>query len=202
MQELVTVITPTTPDREGYNNLCRQYIANQDYQGEIEHIFDYSNKTIGEKRNSLCEQAKGEIIIHADSDDWYGPDWVRLSVEHLLRSKRQITGMSSTYFYLPHHRLYKYQYRGSQYYAIGGTMCYLKSAWETGKFQNISNGEDLYFLHGKTILPHNNIDSFCAIIHNTNVTGRQKYSGAIYTPLNIQHMKLMLDKDYYNYPMP
>ena len=93
----VSIITPTF-DREKHLPQILGCIASQDYPdfewlilddspapsqvlGNIagsniryEHI---SNRvSIGEKRNRLVEQAKGEIIVHFDDDDFYAADYV------------------------------------------------------------------------------------------------------------------------------
>jgi glycosyltransferase involved in cell wall biosynthesis len=175
MLPFVSIITPTTYSREYFNNLCAELGRKQDYKGQIEHLFDFSGDTIGNKRNALIERAKGDIIIHADSDDYYAPDWITKSVEFLLKSGREITGLDKAYFLHNNGKSQLYRYKGSQYYAIGATLCYLKTAWAKGKFKNTSNGEDTYFLQGKSVQPHTYIDGFCATVHGGNTSGANKY---------------------------
>lgn len=201
MKPLVSIITPTTKDRYNFNIQCGNYANKQDYP-YIEHLFDFSDKTIGDKRNALCQKAKGEIIIHFDSDDFYANDYVSKSVGYLISSKADVTGLCNAYFYHPHTWLKKYQYKGTQGYAIGATLCYWREAWEKDKFKSISHGEDLYFLKNKIVKPHNYIDSFIAMVHNKNTTGTVKYKGDRYTPLSADLSKKILGNNYALYPMP
>jgi len=87
---LVSVLTPTYNRRKFIPQYLRN-IKNQDYNGPIEILiaddgtdsiedllpnessFKYikldSKKTIGYKRNLLCDEAKGDILINMDDDD-------------------------------------------------------------------------------------------------------------------------------------
>lgn len=76
----VSIVTPTTHDRKEFNERCAMMSANQTYSGIIEHLFDYSDNLIGVKRQNLFQQAKGDIIIHFDSDDIYLPQYVELCI--------------------------------------------------------------------------------------------------------------------------
>jgi glycosyltransferase involved in cell wall biosynthesis len=39
--------------------------------------------SIGEKRNIACELARGKYIVHRDDDDYYGPNYMKDTVNHL-----------------------------------------------------------------------------------------------------------------------
>jgi glycosyltransferase involved in cell wall biosynthesis len=56
-----------------------------------------SRSSIGEKRNLACRMADGEIIVHWDDDDWYGPARVRWQVEPILRGEADVTGLINAY---------------------------------------------------------------------------------------------------------
>lgn len=86
---LVSVICPTTHDRN--NELIKEIFEAQDYPNK-ELIFDYNEGSIGLKRNRCIDVSSGEIILHFDSDDWYAPDYITKSVNHLIESKAQIMG--------------------------------------------------------------------------------------------------------------
>jgi len=163
----VTVITPTTHERGVFNERIMQIISEQDYPN-IEHIFDYGDGNIGQKRNRLCEAATGDIILHADSDDHYASDWVTRSVMELLLSSKQLTGLSAFKFYEPETgKYYKYTYPNNENLA-GATFCYFKSLWQARPFEEIQVGEDSLFLRGIEFHSHNYVDGFCATIHAGN----------------------------------
>lgn len=44
----------------------------------VEIVLDKSNKSIGEKRNSLLERSLGEYVCFIDSDDWVSDKYVKL----------------------------------------------------------------------------------------------------------------------------
>jgi len=201
MTPAVTIITPTTKDRHNYNIQCANLANKQDYPNTVEHLFDFSDKPIGAKRNNLCNQAKADIIIHFDSDDYYSPDYVSKSVAHLVKTGADITGLSSAYFYNPRKWLKRYDYGGSQGYALGATFCYWRKTWEAKPFREISNGEDFYFMDGNIVNPHRHIDTFVAIVHDDNTTGTQKYKGRKYTPLMADLSIKILGENYSKYPM-
>lgn len=163
---LVSIITPTTLDRYHFNNRIKDIVKRQTYK-DIEHLIDHRVAPIGQKRNDLCEYAKGEIIIHMDSDDMYADDWVERSVAYLKKGW-DMTGLKSAYF-ASDTEAWLYQFKGSQPYVCGATMCYWKAHWERFKFKPYISGEDTAFcaLGGK-IKAHDYIDGFVATIHDSN----------------------------------
>jgi len=164
---LVTVITPTTIDRERFNERIRSIVALQDYP-HIEHLFDYDDGNIGTKRNRLCERANGGIIVHLDSDDIYAPDWVSRSVSALMASGKQVVGLSA--FYLSDgSKTWKYTYPHDEN-IVGGTFCYYKSYWDRRRFLSMQVGEDNEFVRGVDFGVHGYIDGFLATIHAGNTS--------------------------------
>lgn len=176
---LVTVITPTTLDREQFNESIIQQFNAQDYPNK-EHLFSTSDLTIGDKRNMLCSLAKGRIIIHMDSDDIYAPDWITKSVNALINSGAQLTGLSTAKF-TDGTNNWQYIYKSPQPYILGATMCYYKSMWEQNKFKDINVGEDAMFCaNAGLILPHDYIDGFTATIHPGNTAKKSLSNRNIY----------------------
>lgn len=194
--ELVTVITPTTHDRDAMNKRIRRIIAAQDYP-YVEHIFAYGTGSIGLKRNLLCAQAKGEIILHADSDDYYATDWISKSIEAL--GDNDLTGINRAFFYRPHTHLWEYNNQRNQRYVIGASMCYRKSMWERNKFrEDIRQGEDAYFCQNSGhIMPHDYHDGFCAILHGSNTASHLQTHKMI--PLQPDYAKHLLKDRYDEY---
>lgn len=197
----VSIITPTTHNRDKYNDLCAEYARKQDYSGEIEHLWDYDEGSIGEKLNRLCKRATGEIIIRFDSDDFYSREWVSISVAHLLLTGAEITGISSAYFFNPYGACYKYSYRGRRPHVLGGSMCFTKKAWENEKFKHISNGEDYYFAFYKKCVVHQNIHHFCALVHSNNTTSQRKFFGRSFSQVDKKIPQMIMGEDFHNYPV-
>lgn len=172
---LVSIITPTTPDREGMLAKLEQYINAQDYPN-IEWLIDESNECIGAKRNNLVSQAKGEVICNLDSDDYYAPDWVSKSVQHLISSKANITGLSSAYFQSDQHK-WLWKWPSNAPYVCEATMCYWRTAWEQHPFTHTNSGEGIGLLaNNGLIIPHTYIDGFTAMIHGNNTASHKMLS--------------------------
>lgn len=161
----VSIITPTTQDRERFNNRIMKVVDSQDYPNR-EHIMLYGPESIGWKRNKCIEISKGEIIIMIDSDDIIMPDYVSKCVTQL--ESCDTTGLSKAYF-SDGVRSWIYEYKGKQPYVIGSSMAFWKKVWERNKFPDKSNGEDAAFCANAGIIkPLDYLEGFVAQIHNSN----------------------------------
>lgn len=166
----VTVITPTTPDRARMMERLAYIISNQDYKGDMLHIKDDTNITIGEKLNAMSFFAP-EIILRADSDDIYAPDWITKSVAALQTSGADIVGLSNAYFYqTQQQQLYELrQHPNRQLYLCGATLCYWRHVWERKQFKDTSHGEDTDFISNNGRLHcHGYKEGFIATVHGGN----------------------------------
>lgn len=129
--------------------------------------------SIGAKRNELCEFARGEIILNFDDDDTYAKDWISHSVNSLLTTKADLTGLDSAYFRDTKGQRYQYIYKPGQPYIIGATFCYWKRTWERAPFPDKQEGEDAAFCAtAGLVLPHGYINGFEASIHANNTSKR------------------------------
>jgi glycosyltransferase involved in cell wall biosynthesis len=105
---LVSILTPTFNRRKFIPQYLRN-IRRQDYKGPIEiliaddgedkvedlipknSIFRYikmpEKKPIGYKRNLLCSEAKGDILINMDDDDFYPARRISHAIEKLNKKE-------------------------------------------------------------------------------------------------------------------
>jgi glycosyltransferase involved in cell wall biosynthesis len=125
---LVSIITPSF-NRQKYLPLLAQSVAGQSYKniewlifddspekmqnvpGQTHYFHSDSRISIGQKRNYLAEKARGEIIVHFDDDDYYGPEYIqgiieffgKEPVDHLLLSGFLVADLNSHAFgwYVP-----------------------------------------------------------------------------------------------------
>lgn len=171
---LVSCITPITESRRHLVPVVDNIIRRQTYP-HIEHIYVWCEGTIGHKRNIACEQAKGEVILHIDSDDLYADDWVEKQVRLLLSSGADICGLRNIHF-VDRERKEAWQYRWSNetLWVAGATMCYHKSVWRRKQFRDIQVGEDYYFLDGASIVTGDYEDKFVATLHADNTAPHKK----------------------------
>ena len=138
-----------------------------------------SRKSIGAKRNLACQQARGEIIVHWDDDDWYSSDRLRYQVMPIISGKADLTGLENAFvlalpvgqFWTTKPHLHERLFVGNVH---GGTLVYRKELWEQGlRYPEINLAEDAYFLHhavkrGKRLLRLSNPGVFVYVRHGSN----------------------------------
>jgi glycosyltransferase involved in cell wall biosynthesis len=101
--------------------------------------------TIGGKRNLACELARGSVIAHWDDDDWSFPGRLAEQVAILRdRPAIQVTGYHSMLF--QDEKGSRWLYRGSPNYALGTSLCYRRTWWESHRFPDLQVGEDNDFV--------------------------------------------------------
>ena len=73
-----------TPDKsvEILKSVIERYPNRKPYVRIIKHK---KNRGLGSARNTAVDAAKGEFLMHVDSDDWIDNDCVRLCVEKQKR---------------------------------------------------------------------------------------------------------------------
>lgn len=198
----VTVITPSTHDRDAFNQRVISQVQNQDYPNIIEHLFDYDNLPIGSKRNRLCEAASGDIIVTMDSDDVYATDWVSKSVESLRTSGANVTGLFSCYFY-DGKVMRKYQQqtvingKPVKQTLVGATLCYWRDTWLGCNFKPVNEGEEHNFVaNAGKIYCHDYIDGFCAILHGGNTSSQTVIHSQEFTIVDNNEAAKILSKFY------
>jgi glycosyltransferase involved in cell wall biosynthesis len=126
------VVIDDGPDAVG--GLVRQLVPDAVY------IYLAERQMIGTKRNLACEAAVSEVICHFDDDDWSAAGRIRDQVTRLLESGKQMTGYRSI-TYWDGTKAYRYVSPLAQY-AVGTTMCYQKSFWNTHRFPAKNYAED------------------------------------------------------------
>lgn len=152
---------------------------------DIEHnVYQWGlpKLTTGAKRNHLCEFAKGDIIVHMDSDDFYAPDWITYSVNALLNSKADLVGLDTAIFRnLNTNQRFQYIYKTGQVFILGATMCYWRKTWERSKFPDKIQGEDAEFCATSGVaMPHGYINGFEASIHPKNTCKRYTHNREVW----------------------
>jgi glycosyltransferase involved in cell wall biosynthesis len=64
--------------------------------------------SIGAKRNDLCRAAKGEIIVHFDDDDFYGPHYVQNMIKFMTDQKADFVKLFGFFLYHQQHNALAY----------------------------------------------------------------------------------------------
>lgn len=133
-------------------------------------------RPLGTKRNHACTEARGDVIMHWDDDDWMA-DWrIAFQVDALLGSTATVCGLDRLYFYDPQHaRAWQYRYPGGRPWVAGGTLCYYRSFWQAHPFADVRVGEDTRFVwrtRPENVLALRDPSFYVALLHDANTSSR------------------------------
>lgn len=203
MKPFISVITPTKNRHIFLKNMLRNFFR-QDYpidkmelligddsdesieeiipQNENIRYFHLEKMTIGKKRNFLCNESKGDIIIFMDDDDYYPPDKVSHVVDNLWNSKYNVSGSSILHvYYICYDEIYKfgpYKYKDNDTnHATCGTISFKREYFKNNKFPDKPKAEEAIFLKNwKTkVLQLDSLKSILCIAHLDNTVDKHKY---------------------------
>jgi len=152
-----------------YFQLALSCALNQTYEGTLEIIvldnsdepiesllpadsrikyFRCDRMPVGALRNLGTSYSSGKVCVTWDEDDWSSKDRVAEQVARLVASGKAVTGWHNiNYFNASNGDCFKYFFApGERHhpYACGTSQMYLKSYWESHKFNNYGV-EDYYF---------------------------------------------------------
>ncbi len=129
--------------------------------------------TIGTKRNALCVLAKGEIIVHWDSDDYSSPERLQSQYEILTASVKAVTGFY-TLLFVNEESKEAARYIGDPSDTVGTSLMYMKDWWEKHPFEDVMIQEDIGF--ARVAYQHDQLhavpsdDSIIARVHQGNTS--------------------------------
>lgn len=191
-QPLVSCIMPTA-DRRTFVPQAIKYFLKQDYPNRelivvddgtdtvadlippdprIRYIRLGEKHTLGAKRNLACKDARGEVIVHWDDDDWVAPWRLSYQIRSLLIEGADVCGLDKVFFYDPGlDRSWQYVFKGDRPWVAGGTFCYTKAFWSINPFTNVNIGEDTRFVWGNRSTKMTTLQDctfYVAIIHPRN----------------------------------
>jgi glycosyltransferase involved in cell wall biosynthesis len=138
----------------------------------IVYVLIRQRRRIGPKRNLACSRARGEIILHWDSDDLYAPDRIEHQVKHLISSGAEVVGFNSALF-LDTETNRVFRYNGTPGYAIGVSLCYWRRAWERHPFSDALVGEDKTFQKPFRVATKDSEGRIVATCHAGNTSRRE-----------------------------
>lgn len=167
-EPLVSCIMPTC-DRRRFVGRAIRYFLEQDYPNRelvvvddgvdcvadlipadprIRYIRLSERRTIGAKRNLACEQARGELVVHWDDDDWSAPRRLRYQVGMFRSQDVDVSGLRAVFFCDPvTGRAWRYEYpAGRRPWVHDASFCYRRQFWERAPFPDTSFGIDTSYL--------------------------------------------------------
>jgi len=171
---LVSIVTPTYNRRRFIPSLIKivqsqtyprnrmEWIVFDDGQEEVRDLFEQAisqlptlkfiwsedKMTLGEKRNRLNQEARGEIIVAMDDDDFYFPERVEEAVKALQENPGfRLAGSSEVYMYFTDT---KEIWKAGPYFvghATNGTMVWTKTYADTHQYdETVAFSEEKSFL--------------------------------------------------------
>jgi O-antigen biosynthesis protein len=215
-QPLVSCIMPTA-DRRVFVPQAIQCFLRQDYPNceliivddgtdrladlmpsdpRIRYVRLEGKHTIGAKRNLACKEAKGEIIVHWDDDDWMASWRLSYQVTSLLKEQADLCGLDKVLYYDPRSgQSWQYSYpKGGRPWVAGNTLCYTKAFWKGNPFPDINVGEDTRFLwsnHPKRIAILQDVTFYIALMHAGNTSPKHTQDGRWHAYPTAEVRKLM-----------
>ena len=198
----VTVVTPTYNRRMFIPILIEIYKAQifpknkmewviiDDGRDKVEDLFQKASQTIpniryirvekklriGAKRNMLNKEARGQIIVAMDDDDYYPPDRVSSVVEAFKRNpKIELAGSSEmNLYYLDTKKIYKNGPYNNNH-ATNGTMAWRKSYSNTHQYNEyVTHAEESSYLENykNPMIQLNPLSTILVICHTDNTVDK------------------------------
>ena len=200
----VSVVTPTYQRRPFISALIQIYqqqtypkekmewIILDDGRDKVEDLFEEASKAIpnlryiyhpekmriGEKRNRLNQEAKGNIIIAMDDDDYYPPHRIQTVVDAFAKHPTMDLAGSSKMFmyYMDTKKIYSIGPYGPSH-ATNGTMAYRKRYAEKHQYDPfVTKAEEVSFLENyrHPMIQLDSLSSILVICHTDNTVDKTR----------------------------
>lgn len=204
MRAFVSVVTPTYNRRKFLPSLIECY-KSQTYPKEhmewiilddgddcVKDVFDEAAKSIpniryiqhptklliGAKRNILNREAKGEIIVAMDDDDFYFPERVSTAVVNFARNKTiELAGSSLIYMYYTDNKKIYSLGPYNKNHATNGTMAWRKSYANSHTYdETVTHAEERSFLenYSNPMIQLDPMKVMLVISHSENTFDKKK----------------------------
>ena len=139
---------------------------------KLNYIFSEDKMTIGEKRNRLNQEAKGDILVAMDDDDYYFPQRVSAAVSALLKSPSvDLAGSSKIYMFFTDTKEIYTIGPYFQEHATNGTMAWRKRYAMSRQYdETVAFAEERSFLEGykNPLIQLDCMDVMLVISHSDN----------------------------------
>jgi len=147
----------------------------------IRYFREIPRRALGDKRNRLCELARGDIILHWDDDDWHAPDRIARQLAAIETSGADICGLDRVTFLADDGgQAWDYVYRGRERWVCGGSLAYRRAFWERHRFPALRSGEDTRWVFSAAAARIHAMDApdlFVGRVHAGNTSPKRTQSG-------------------------
>jgi len=142
----------------------------------IKYISLDKKTSISEKRNYGVNEARYDILVHMDDDDYYPPESLLARVKLLLKYSDQGIGCVGCTKLGVYNLCENYSYLLDCKFPSEASLAYTRKFWEANPFpeKDVPEGEGIPFLYKRTsevvLMPY--IFNLIAITHHKNITGK------------------------------
>ena len=144
----------------------------------IRYIYEEEKQNIGAKRNRLNKEAKGDIIVAMDDDDYYVPERVAHAVTGLRSIPGvELAGSSEIHLYFTDNKSIYTLGPYNRNHATNGTMAWLKSYANTHSYdETVTHAEEKSFLdnYKNRMVQLNPLKVMLVISHSENTFDKKK----------------------------
>jgi glycosyltransferase involved in cell wall biosynthesis len=180
---------------DGSDSVEDLFIEASKVNPNIRYIRLSEKQNIGFKRNLLNKEAKGDIIVAMDDDDYYPPERISHCVQR-LRSTRlvDVVGSSEMYFYFSNKKeIWKFGPMPVANHTTNGPIAYRKVYCKKNKYdETVTHAEESSFLNAyKT--PISQLESrkcILVIAHSENTYNKEKLIDGTHPFMKKTSMKL------------
>ena len=118
----------------------------------VRYIRLEEKKPLGFKRNLLAAEARGDILVHFDDDDYYPPTRISHAVQRLMESENLLAGCNRCYYYFTSTDKIMLSLPAGRDVGIEGTFAYWKEFAANHSFEDTSTrNEAKYFTENFTV---------------------------------------------------
>src|SRR5579862_5439713 len=170
---LVSCVMPTC-NRRSYVPLAIAYFLRQEYpakelviiddgsddvgdlgprHSQIRYLRQKKFLTLGDKRNACVEEAKAELILPWDDDDWMSSSRIAYQVSKLVAANAEVCGLSRMLFYNEASKttwLYAWP-KSMRSWLAGGSLLYTRDFWRRAPFPSVQVASDTMFVFSQPL---------------------------------------------------
>ncbi|MGG3466176.1 glycosyltransferase [Neobacillus pocheonensis] len=141
-KELIIILNKDSMDIDRWIEKAKKYRNVQVYQL-------HQKATLGDCLNFGIMKAKDDIIAKFDDDDYYGPDYIKSSIEAFKNKHISIIGKSSVFIYFKNIKALIHVSGNENSITdsvAGATLMFRKNVFQQVQFEKVNRGEDYHFL--------------------------------------------------------
>jgi glycosyltransferase involved in cell wall biosynthesis len=222
----VSVLTPTRDRRLFIPQLLRQWrlqtwplnqmelVVADDGDDPVADLLDgqpgvrylpVAKMTLGAKRNLLCAEARGDILVHMDDDDHYPRRRVEHAVQTLLKSPCALAGSSEMLIYNLRQRVL---YRSGPFgplHGTNGTFAYKREYLQENRFDDAVSVRDEHLFTRGFSQPMVQLDPRQTIVCIQHMANTWDKSQTSMQDAGLALKDVVLDKEalrFYRYQLP